>query len=162
MIESNEPYKRVSRDNSTMEGGLIGMGVGAAGAGAFVGQSAMSYRGIDKRYDKTAKRLDDNIAFRQNNVDNLEGKMRSKMDKARPGKNMANKQMSAYNKYSGKINGQKGMLTDLSDRREGLNADKMREAHRYHKMGGWRNAAIIGGAAAVSGIAGSIADGSNN
>ncbi|WP_216412719.1 hypothetical protein [Bacillus atrophaeus] len=49
---SNEPYQRVSSDNSPYEGAMLGAAIGAGGAGAGVFGARMHYKGIDKRAER--------------------------------------------------------------------------------------------------------------
>jgi hypothetical protein len=175
-VAANEPYSRVSQENGVFDGGLIGMAIGAGGAGAGVFGARMSHNGIEKKATNAIQEMDGNLA------------------------NLADKETSAINKYDKKIDKQVNRestkntrLANFKNRRIDKNLDKIdsrhqknlgrintrmdnvvdefaevsrpdyvktkQASHAYSKhMGGWKNAAIIGASAVVSGGIGMLAD----
>lgn len=66
-VEANEPIQRVAQpDNGVFDGALIGMAVGAGGAGIGVLGARASYNGIDKR----AQRMNDALDAKQQRTEN--------------------------------------------------------------------------------------------
>lgn len=80
----NEPYQRVSQDNSVFDGALIGAAIGMGGAGAGVFGVRMHYSGIDNRVKREQKRLQNEVNFRQSKVDQAEKAYGKTVDKAGP------------------------------------------------------------------------------
>lgn len=60
-VATNEPYRRVSKDNGVFDGALIGAAVGAGGAGAGIFGARLNYNAIDKRAEAKVTVLDDKI-----------------------------------------------------------------------------------------------------
>ena len=289
-MAANEPYQRVATDNGVFDGALIGMAVGAGGAGAGVFGARMSYNGIDKRSERFLQGLDNKQEYVEGRINKATKNYEKKMDrKSNPNlfekrryanaqgemdamvnsvssdidranrdrqsqKNMvrersvgdvhqetinqgtlikerfgganstpnyeqirrqnpsvhqqrnehvrfardidadfdakiqgirregaerikfsearstlgriddkiANRQNKVQSKYDKTMHNHNETLHNIAEQRRNYNPNTMRENHVYSKMGGWKNAAIIGASAAIGGGLGMIADGLNN
>lgn len=74
-----------------------------------------------------------------------------------------NRRNRIENRYNKKMDNHQQHLQNISDERTKMGSvDDMRSRHMYSKMGGWKNAAIIGASAVVGAGVGMLADGMNN
>lgn len=177
-LDSNEPYQKVSQDNGVINGALIGLGVGGGAAGLGVLGARRSYNTIDKRSERNLL----SVEAMQQNAENQMAKTQldhqKNTEKVGPRMWQKNKYNTTLDRdYIQKVNGQidqrrakmdekydKKMnahvenLSKISEKRERFNPDTMRRKHIYGKMGGWKNAAIIGASAVVGGGIGALTD----
>lgn len=181
-MSSNEPYQRVSQENNPFDGALIGAAIGAGGATAGVFGARMHYNGIDNRVKRQINRLEKQLNRQMKAVDRAErsynryvgdrdiditdDSLRQRMAEklgTEPELSRVNERKRA--KARKKFNRYYDALDDAADTAKKLSrvssegyADSLRRSHVYSRMGGWRNAAIIGASAIIGGGLGMLID----
>lgn len=159
----NEPYQRVSKDNGVFDGALIGAAVGAGGATAGVFGTRMHYGGIEKRQQRDLKALNNQKTYLEGQADRIGDKLGSKIDKLEGKRMNETKRQKKISKLEDKWDKKVGAIESKmhkvdKDLAHVSNLEGLKNKHLYSKMGGWRNAAIIGASAVVGGGVGMIAD----
>lgn len=187
---SNEPYQRVSQDNGVFDGALIGMAIGGGGAGAGVFGARMNYNGIERRTQQSLNRMEagmDQLVNRESKaldkydakIDRIVDRERTYNSNTRSGMSSAratnrynqrkverplDKLDSAHQKNLSKINREFENIANAYDEiSQPSYLSNKQASHLYsRRMGGWKNAAIIGASAVVGGGLGMLTDGMNN
>lgn len=186
-VATNEPYRRVSKDNGAFDGALIGAAVGAGGAGAGIFGARMSHNGIEKRAQREVARMDSSLNALANRESKAVENYNKKIDKivdlerssdpsTRSGR-MGSRKTQKHNfnkvekpldkleaKHQKNLNKIRTDVDRLANTFEEVSrpdyVSNKQAAHAYSKMGGgWRKAGIIGATAVVGGGIGMIADG---
>lgn len=177
----NEPYQRVSQNNSLVDGGMIGAGIGALATGGTMLGAGLHYRGIEGRVDKTKDRMLKDI----DSLDQREAKATSryndKMDKiiskakdpdGRTGRREAEafnrnrvekpleKLETKHQKNLSKIRDKSStIMTQFAELESSDYLSNKQSKHMYSKMGGgFKKAAIVGASAVIGGAVGVIGD----
>lgn len=177
-LDSNQPYQKVSQDNSSISGGWIGMGVGASVGGLGVMGARRSFNNIDKKSERNLlsveamqQNAENNMAKTQINhqkrTENMgprrwqKNKYNTTLDRdyiQKVDEQVSRRRQKTEEKYDKKMNAHIENLNKVSEKRERYNPETMRGKHVYRKMGGWKNAAIVGASAVIGGGVGALTD----
>lgn len=157
-LNSNEPYGRQSEGNGAINPALLGMVAGGAASGAFVGQSKMSYNNVPKKAERMIGKLDNRIDASNDRITREKKSVARKMDRLDRRDAKEEKYTKAMDKYKKKVEPHRQNIDQLNTEKGNVNSSKMQEAHRYHKMGGWKNAGIVAGTALAGTAAGYVTD----
>ncbi len=184
-VDSNHPYQYVSKNNSVVDGGLIGAVIGAGIAGSAIGVSGLNYRGIENRRDHQVSKIDKNLnkledarvaqgqsySQKMNILRNMRMPLADSLDDHSIGRKLIEGYNSVIDdrvnktndQYSNRISKLINQSSDLKNQKQALMdpsyVKNAQQNHIYNKIGGWRaKAGIIGASAVVGGGLGVITD----
>lgn len=124
-VAANDPYQRVATDNGVFDGALIGMAVGAGGAGAGVFGMRMHYNGIDKRSERQLKTIENQQQYHENGIAKSQMAMDQKTGNVGPRfyqKNKYNNSLDAVNEMN--AGGERAVAGLESERQRQLNESR--------------------------------------